>query len=54
LLEAKLKSLGKPVITTTNVKTLHQLEEEEARRRGLEEFKFGTNEEMLAKIMSVG
>lgn len=53
-LENKLKSLGKPVITTTNIQTLHQIEEEEARQRGLEEFKFGTNEEMLAKIMSVG
>ena len=53
-LDAKLKGLGKPVITATNIKNLQQIEEEEARQRGLEEFKFGTNEEMLAKIMSVG
>lgn len=53
-LETKLKSLGKPVVTATDVKNLRQMEEDEAKKRGLESYKFGTNEEMLAKIMSVG
>ena len=53
-LEARLKSLGKPVVTATDVKNLRQMEEDEAKKRGVDSFKFGTNEEMLAKIMSVG
>lgn len=53
-LEARLKVLGKPVVTTTDVRNLRELEEDEAKRRNAESFKFGTNEEMLARIMSVG
>jgi len=53
-LEARLKSIGKPVVTATDVRNLRELEGDEAKKRGLETFKFGTNEEMLAKIMSVG
>jgi ferredoxin--NADP+ reductase len=53
-LEAKLKSLGKPIVSATDVKNLREMEEDEAKRRGVDSFKFGTNDEMLAKIMSVG
>jgi hypothetical protein len=53
-LEARLRLLSKPVVTTTDVRNLRELEEDEAKRRGVESFKFGTNEEMLAGIMSVG
>lgn len=53
-LEAKLRALSKPVVTTTDVKNLRELEEDEAKRHHVESFKFGTNEEMLEKIMSVG
>jgi ferredoxin--NADP+ reductase len=53
-LEARLKTLGKPVVTATDVRNLREMEEDEAKKRGAEAFKFGTNEEMLGKIMSVG
>jgi ferredoxin/flavodoxin---NADP+ reductase len=53
-LETKLKSLAKPVVTATDVKNLRELEGDEAKKRGAESYKFGTNEEMLSKIMSVG
>jgi len=53
-LKARLKTLGKPVISQTDVRKLGELETEEASKRGLQSFKYGTNEEMLAKIMSVG
>jgi ferredoxin--NADP+ reductase len=53
-LEAKLRALGKPVVTATDTKNLRELEDQEAKKRGIESYKFGTNEEMLAKIMSVG
>jgi ferredoxin--NADP+ reductase len=46
----KMKSLTKPVITKAEVKKLEGIEEAEAQRRGLEEFKFTTNEEMLQAI----
>jgi hypothetical protein len=53
-LDARLNALGKPVVTATGVRNLRELEEDEAKRHNVESFKFGTNEEMLAKIMSVG
>ena len=53
-LKARLKKLGKPVVTQSDVRKLTEIEAEVAQRRGLEFFKFGTNEEMLEKIMSVG
>lgn len=43
----RIKSLPKPVITKQDIKRLEAVEAEEARKRGLEEFKFGTNDEML-------
>lgn len=53
-LKTRLKKLGKPVITLSDVRKLVEIEAEIARQRGLEFFKFGTNEEMLEHIMSVG
>jgi ferredoxin--NADP+ reductase len=53
-LQARLKKLGKPVVTQSDIRKLAEIETEVARERGLEYFKFGTNEEMLEKIMSVG
>jgi len=44
---AKLKGLGKPVVLKDNVKKLETVELAEAQKRGLEAFKFDTNEEML-------
>ncbi len=44
---AKVKSLGKPVVLKDNIKKLETVEQAEAQKRGIEAFKFGTNEEML-------
>ena len=44
---AKLKTLGKPIILKENIKKLEEVETAEAQKRGLEEFKFDTNEDML-------
>ena len=44
---AKVKSLNKPIVTKDDIKKLESVEAEEAKKRGLEEFKFSTNEEML-------
>jgi ferredoxin--NADP+ reductase len=46
-LEEKLKSLGKPVVLKEHVKKLEAIELEEAQKRGVVEFKFDNNEEML-------
>lgn len=43
----KMKHLGKPVILKEDIKRLEAVEAEEAKKRGLEEFKFASNEEML-------
>lgn len=48
--EEKLKSLGKPVVLKEHVKTLEAIELEEAQKRGIEEFKFDSNEEMLKAV----
>jgi len=53
-LNKRLKSIGKPVISLSDIRKLAEIEEEIARERGVETFKFGTNEEMLEKIMSIG
>lgn len=47
---ARLLALSKPVITKDDIKRLEAAEAAEAQRRGLEEFKFASNEEMLAAI----
>jgi len=46
----KMKSLPGPVITKDEIKKLETVEEAEAQKRGVEEFKFATNEEMLQAI----
>lgn len=43
----KMKALHKPVIMKDDIKRLEAVEAEEAKKRGLEEFKFASNEEML-------
>ncbi len=47
---AKMKTLNKPIIAKEDVKRLEEVEAEEAKQRGLEEFKFASNEEMLQAI----
>lgn len=49
-LKGWLEHTRKPVITKDDVKRLEAVEEAEAARLGLEEFKFKANEEMLAAI----
>jgi hypothetical protein len=44
---AKMKGLGKPIVMKDDIKRLEAVEAEEATKRGLQEFKFATNEEML-------
>ena len=44
---ARIKGLDKPIVTKEDVKRLEAVEAEEAQKRGLEEFKFASNEEML-------
>ncbi|MBI5823254.1 MAG: FAD-dependent oxidoreductase [Chloroflexi bacterium] len=43
----KMKSLHKPIIVKDDIKRLEEVEAEEAKKRGVEEFKFASNEEML-------
>ncbi|MBI3150733.1 MAG: FAD-dependent oxidoreductase [Chloroflexi bacterium] len=43
----KMKSLQKPIILKDDIKRLEAVEVEEAKKRGVEEFKFASNEEML-------
>jgi len=45
-----LNKLSKPVITKEEISQLEEVERAEAERQMLEEFKFGTNEEMLAAM----
>lgn len=45
-----MKGLDKPIITKEDAKRLEEIEAEEAKKRGVEEFKFGSNEEMLQAI----
>lgn len=44
---AKVKGLSKPIITKEDLRRLEIVEAEEAKKRGLEEFKFVSNDEML-------
>jgi ferredoxin--NADP+ reductase len=46
-LAEKLQSLGKPVVSKEHIKKLEEVELEEAVQRGLAEFKYDTNEDML-------
>jgi len=43
----KMRGLNKPVIMKDDIKRLEAIEAEEAKKRGLVEFKFSSNEEML-------
>lgn len=43
----QIKSLPKPIIMKEDIKKLEAVEAEEAKKRGLLEFKFGSNDEML-------
>ncbi len=49
-LEEKLKSLGKPIVLKEHVKKLESIELDEAKKRGIEEFKFDSNDEMLKAV----
>lgn len=46
----KLKSLGKPIVVKDDVRKLEAIELAEAQKRGLEAFKFSTNDEMLVAM----
>jgi hypothetical protein len=43
----KIKRLNKIIVTKDDIKKLEAAEIEEAKKRGLEEFKFDTNDDML-------
>ena len=43
----KIKSLNKPIVTKDDIKKLETIEIAEAQKRGMEEFKFDTNDEMV-------
>jgi ferredoxin--NADP+ reductase len=49
-LQGRLQILGKPTITKEDIQRLEAVEAAEAERLMLEEFKFGTNDEMLAAM----
>ena len=49
-LDTKLASLSKPIVTSEAALHLYQIEKEEAEKRGIEEFKFNKNEDMLAAL----
>ena len=46
----RMKSLRGPIITQDEIEKLSAVEKAEAEKRGLPEFKFGTNDEMLQAI----
>ena len=50
VVEAKLVSLSKPIVTGDAALHLYQIEKEEAEKRGVDEFKFDDNDEMLAAL----
>lgn len=47
---AQIQALNKPIVTKAELKKLESVEAEEAQKRGLEEFKFASNEEMLQAL----
>jgi hypothetical protein len=49
-LKQRLFSLGKPVIMKDDIFRLGTVEQAEAEKQGLEDFKFASNEEMLAAM----
>jgi ferredoxin--NADP+ reductase len=46
----RLKNLNKPVVVKEDIKRLEAVEQAEAQKRGLEAFKFNSNDEMLHSI----
>lgn len=46
----KIKSLGKPVVLKEDVKKLEAIEAAETQKRGVEEFRYANNDEMLQAI----
>jgi ferredoxin--NADP+ reductase len=44
---SKITGLHKPAVTKADILRLEAIETEEARKRGVEEFKFSSNEDML-------
>ena len=46
-LAEKIKSLTKPIVTKDDIKKLEATEIAEAQKRGVEEFKFDSNDDML-------
>ena len=46
-LAEKIKSLNKPIVTKDDIKKLEAVELAEAQKRGVEEFKFDSNDAML-------
>ena len=46
----RLQQLGKPVVTKADWQRLEKAEQAEASKQGLETFKYGTNDEMLAAM----
>jgi len=46
----KMKNLNKPVVLKEDIKKLEVIEQAEAQKRGLEAFKFSSNDEMLQAI----
>jgi hypothetical protein len=49
---AKLKGLGKSIVLKEDIKRLEAAETAEAQKRGLEDFKYDNNDEML-RIMGL-
>ncbi len=49
-LQDRLRTAASPAIPYEKIQTLEQVEQAEAKKRGLEEFKFSSNEEMLQEI----
>lgn len=52
-LQHRLDELNKPIVTKKEIEVLKQIELAEAKQRGLEEFKFASNEEMLNALRMV-
>ena len=52
-LKARLKNLGKPVITQSDIRKLTEIETAEAQKRNLEDFKFDSNDIKAFGILGV-
>jgi ferredoxin--NADP+ reductase len=52
-LEECLEQVGKPVVTWADIRRLEEIEREEALNRGLEEYKYSSNQEMLNVMVKI-